>query len=146
MASSAPYRIETTASTMTTGAAHRDASGNAGGRSEHAEGAHPSSTPTRRIGDPGRACSAASGSQVWTDCYGALTAKAKKNPPNIRLSVIRVARGRRGFDEEALGPPGPYWYRAITPHQHYQAAGQREEQDLHRRVPPRARRKAQIMK
>jgi len=116
IASSAPYTIETTASTRTTGVAHLAAPGNSGRQKRIMPNVPTlSSTPTSRTATGGGASAAASGSQVCTGNIGALTAKAKKKPRNISRSAPTPRSRPVSLDSRnPSGPPGPATYRAIT--------------------------------
>ena len=88
MARIAPYRIEITASTSTTGVAHWLASGNSP-RQNRIMPKVPilSMTPTIMVAPPGLDSSAASGSQVCSGTSGALIAKANMKPRNSQRPV-----------------------------------------------------------
>ena len=96
-----------TASAMTTGAAHCEASGNSG-RQNRSMPKVPtlSSTPTSSTAPPGGDSAAASGSQVWNGHSGALIAKAMKKPRNSMRSVlVPISVPSRFSNRNACGPP-----------------------------------------
>ena len=83
IASSAAYRMPTTASTSTNGAKNRDASGNSGRQYRRKPNVPTlSRTPTSSTAPPMGASEPESGSQVWKGTSGALMANATKKPRN----------------------------------------------------------------
>ncbi len=103
MASRAPYTTEISASVMTNGVAHCDASGKIPRQNRSMPNVpilsrmQTSSTPV-----PGVAFSVVSASQVWTGNSGALIANAMKNPKNSQrpasVSMSSFSRSESRYD------------------------------------------------
>src|SRR5215831_20943163 len=92
IATIAPYKMPTTARTMTRGVKYREAAGNSSRQYRIIPNVPIlSSTPTSSTAAPGCADAAASGSQVWNGHSGALIANATKNPRNSHLLSVGVS-------------------------------------------------------
>ena len=93
-----------------------------------------SSTPTSSAAAPAGAAPPASGSQVWNGKNGALMANARKKPRNSQRSVpVVMSTCDQRLPVEGLPADHP---QPDHRGQHEQAADQRVEEELHRRVLP----------
>ena len=103
MATSAPYRMLTTASTTTTGVAHTEASGKIPRQNRTIPNVPILSRMLTSSTDvPGVACCVVSGSQVCTGNIGALIANATKKPTKsqrpVEVEMSRRARSEIRYD------------------------------------------------
>src|SRR6202522_4395516 len=92
MATTAPYKVAITASTMTSGGNHFAPAGNSSQQYRSMPNVPTLSImPSISTAVPGCAESAASGSQVWNGHSGALIANAMKNPRNSHFCTVELS-------------------------------------------------------